>query len=92
MPRSNALTTRITERLVTLQLPAFAGEFDGGSSERDKVYAIAAARCGALGAKSQSNPNGLRMAATAPPTSSAHDLRGPWIWNVTQGPKSVGFS
>jgi serine/threonine-protein kinase HipA len=54
----DALTTQIIERLVTLQLPAVAGEFDGGSSVRDKVYAIAAARCGALGAKGQSNRTG----------------------------------
>ena len=33
----DALTTRITERLMTLQLPAFAGEFDGAKSVRDKV-------------------------------------------------------
>jgi serine/threonine-protein kinase HipA len=54
----DALTTQIIERLVTLQLPAVAGEFDGGSSVRDKVYAIAAARCAALGAKGQSNRTG----------------------------------
>ena len=54
----DALTTQIIERLVTLQLPAVAGEFDCGSSVRDKVYAIAAARCAALGAKGQSNRTG----------------------------------
>ena len=54
----DALTTQITERLVTLQLPAVAGEFDGASSVRDKVYAIAAARCAALGAKGQSDRTG----------------------------------
>jgi serine/threonine-protein kinase HipA len=54
----DALTTQIIKRLVTLQLPAVAGEFDGGSSVRDKVYAIAAARCAALGAKGQSNRTG----------------------------------
>jgi len=53
-----ALTTRITERLVTLQLPPFAGEFDGAKSVRDKVEAIAAARCAALGAKGQSDRTG----------------------------------
>ena len=53
-----ALTTQITERLVTLQLPAVAGEFDGARSVRDKVYAIAATRCAALGAKGQSDPTG----------------------------------
>jgi serine/threonine-protein kinase HipA len=54
----DALTTQIIVRLVTLQLPAVAGEFDGGSSVRDKVYAIAAARCAALGAKGKSNRTG----------------------------------
>jgi serine/threonine-protein kinase HipA len=54
----DALTTRITERLVTLQLPAFAGEFDVPKSVRDKVEAIAAARCTALGAKGQSDRTG----------------------------------
>jgi serine/threonine-protein kinase HipA len=53
-----ALVTRITERLVTLQLPAFAGEFGGAKSVHDKVEAIAAARCAALGAKGQSNRSG----------------------------------
>jgi serine/threonine-protein kinase HipA len=51
----DALTTRITERLMTLQLPEFAGEFDGAKSVRDKVEAIAAARCAALGAKGPSD-------------------------------------
>jgi len=51
----DALTTRITERLMTLQLPEFAGEFDGAKSVRDKVGAIAAARCAALGAKGPSD-------------------------------------
>jgi len=54
----DALTTQITERLVTLQLPAVAGEFDGACSVRDKVYAIAATRCAALGAKGQSDRTG----------------------------------
>lgn len=54
----DALTTRITERLVTLQLPAFAGEFGGAKSVRDKVEAIAAARCAALGVKGQSHRSG----------------------------------
>jgi serine/threonine-protein kinase HipA len=54
----DALTTQITERLVTLQLPAFADEFDAASSVRDKVYAIAATRCAALGAKGQSDRTG----------------------------------
>lgn len=53
-----AVITRITERLVTLQLPAFAGDFDGAKSMRDKVEAIAAARCAALGAKGQSDRSG----------------------------------
>ena len=53
-----AVITRITERLVTLQLPAFAGEFDGAKSVHDKVEAIAAARCAALGAKGQSDRSG----------------------------------
>lgn len=53
-----ALTTRITERLVTLQLPAFAGEFGGAKSVHDKVEAITAARCAALGAKGQSDRSG----------------------------------
>jgi serine/threonine-protein kinase HipA len=43
------LTARIIERLRTLQLPAFAGEFDGAKAVREKVEAIAAARCAALG-------------------------------------------
>ena len=45
----DALTTRIPERLMTLQLPAFASEFGGARAVRDKVEAIAAARCAALG-------------------------------------------
>ncbi len=53
-----ALVTRITERLVTLQLPAFAGEFGGAKSVHDKVEAIAAARCAALGAKGQADRSG----------------------------------
>jgi serine/threonine-protein kinase HipA len=53
-----AVITRITERLVTLQLPAFAGEFNGAKSVHDKVEAIAAARCAALGAKGQSDRSG----------------------------------
>ena len=44
----DALTTRIAERLGTLRLPAFAGEFDGATAVREKVVAIAAARCAAL--------------------------------------------
>lgn len=54
----DALATRITERLMTLQLPAFAGEFDGAKSVRDKVEAIAAARSAALGAKARSDRPG----------------------------------
>ncbi len=54
----DALETRITERLMTLQLPAFAGEFDGAKSVRDKVEAIAAARCAALGATARSDRPG----------------------------------
>ena len=46
------LTTRSTERLLTLQLPTFAGAFDGAKVMRDKVGTIAAARCAALGATS----------------------------------------
>ena len=52
----DALTSRIAERLRTLQFPAFAGEFDGAMSVRDKAAGIAAARCAALrmtGASSQ---------------------------------------
>jgi serine/threonine-protein kinase HipA len=54
----DALTTRITERLMTLQLPEVAGEFVGAKSVRDKVEAIAAARCAALGAKGPSDRTG----------------------------------
>lgn len=54
----DALTTRITERLMTLQLPAFAGEFDGARNVRDKVEAIATARCAALVTKSRSGRAG----------------------------------
>jgi serine/threonine-protein kinase HipA len=50
----DALATRVTDRLVTLQLPAFAGEFDGAKTVRDKIEAIAAARCVALSTKSRS--------------------------------------
>jgi serine/threonine-protein kinase HipA len=46
----DTLTARITERLKTLQLPAFAGAFDGAKAVHEKVVAIAAARCKALGA------------------------------------------
>jgi serine/threonine-protein kinase HipA len=53
-----AVVTRITERLVTLQLPAFAGEFGGAKSMRDKVEAIVAARCATLGANGQSDGSG----------------------------------
>jgi serine/threonine-protein kinase HipA len=49
-----ALTTRVTDRLPTLRLPAFAGEFDGAKTVRDKVEAIAAARCVSLSTKSRS--------------------------------------
>jgi serine/threonine-protein kinase HipA len=44
-----ALTTQISERLTSLQLPAFVIEFDGATAVREKVVAIAAARCAALG-------------------------------------------
>ena len=50
----DALTTRVTARLLTLQLPAFAGEFDGAKTVRDKVEAIVAARCVSLSTKSRS--------------------------------------
>jgi serine/threonine-protein kinase HipA len=50
----DALTTRVTARLLTLQLPAFAGEFDGAKTVRDKVEAIAAARCVSLSTKRRS--------------------------------------
>ena len=50
-----ALTTRIAERLMTLQLPAFAYEFDGAKTVRDKVEAIVAARCAALATKSHAD-------------------------------------
>lgn len=46
----DTLTAQITERLETLQLPAFAGAFDGARAVREKVVAITAARCEALGA------------------------------------------
>jgi serine/threonine-protein kinase HipA len=46
----DTLRARITERLKTLQLPAFAGAFDGAKAVREKVVAITAARCEALGA------------------------------------------
>jgi serine/threonine-protein kinase HipA len=46
----DTLIARITERLGTLQIPAFASEFDGAKAVRDKVEAIIAARCAALGA------------------------------------------
>jgi serine/threonine-protein kinase HipA len=49
-----ALTTRVTDRLLTLQLPAFAAEFDGAKTVRDKVEAIAAARCASLSTKNRS--------------------------------------
>ncbi|KDM68343.1 HipA domain-containing protein [Acidiphilium sp. JA12-A1] len=48
-----ALTTRITERLATLQLPAFAVEFADAKAVRDKVEAIATARCLALRRRGQ---------------------------------------
>lgn len=54
----DALAARITERLTTLQLPVFAGEFDGAKSMRDKVEAIVAARCAALDAKGRSDRPG----------------------------------
>jgi serine/threonine-protein kinase HipA len=50
----DALATRITDRLLTLHLPAFAGEFDGAKTVRDKVEAIVAARCVSLSTKSRS--------------------------------------
>lgn len=46
----DTLKAQITERLETLQLPAFAGAFDGARAVREKVVAITAARCEALGA------------------------------------------
>lgn len=46
----DTLKAQITERLETLQLPAFAGAFDGARAVREKVVAIIAARCEALGA------------------------------------------
>ena len=49
-----ALATRISERLTSLQLPAFASEFDGAKAIGDKVKAIVAARCAALGSTSGS--------------------------------------
>lgn len=54
----DALTTRIAERLLTLQLPAFTGEFDGAKVMRDKVGTIAAARCAALGVTSGNDQPG----------------------------------
>ena len=45
----DALATRIPERLTSLQLPAFASEFDGAKAVRDKLEAIVTARCAALG-------------------------------------------
>lgn len=54
----DALAARITERLTTLQLPAFAGEFDGAKSVRDKLEAIAAARCATLDTKGRSDRPG----------------------------------
>jgi serine/threonine-protein kinase HipA len=50
----DALATRVTDRLLTLQLPAFVGEFDGAKTVRDKVEAIVAARCVSLSTKSRS--------------------------------------
>ncbi|MDT7951127.1 MAG: HipA domain-containing protein [Acetobacteraceae bacterium] len=50
----DALATRVTDRLLTLQLPAFAGEFDSAKTVRDKVQAIAAARCVSLSTKRRS--------------------------------------
>ena len=50
----DALATRVTARLLTLQLPPFAGEFDGAMTVRDKVEAIVAARCVSLSTKSRS--------------------------------------
>ena len=50
----DALATRVTDRLMILQLPPFAGEFDGAKTLRDKVEAIAAARCVSLSTKSRS--------------------------------------
>ena len=49
-----ALATRITERLTSLHLPAFASEFDGAKGVRDQMEAIVAARCAALGSTSGS--------------------------------------
>jgi serine/threonine-protein kinase HipA len=50
----DALATQITERLMSLQLPGFAGEFDAAAAMREKVVAIAAARCAALSPASRS--------------------------------------
>jgi serine/threonine-protein kinase HipA len=54
----DALTTRIIERLKTLQLPALASEFDGAKAVRDKVETIVAARCAALATTSGSGRPG----------------------------------
>jgi serine/threonine-protein kinase HipA len=48
------LITRIAERLTVLRLPAFADEFVEAEAMREKVVAIAAARCTALGPTSGS--------------------------------------
>lgn len=48
-----ALITRIAERLTILQLPAFADEFVEAEAMRERVVAIAAARCTALGQTSR---------------------------------------
>jgi len=50
----DALTTRVTQRIKILQLPAFADAFDGAKAVRDKVEAIVAARCVSLSTKSRS--------------------------------------
>jgi serine/threonine-protein kinase HipA len=46
----DALTSRITERLLTLKLPTFARGVGGAETVRDKVWAIVASRCAGLGA------------------------------------------
>lgn len=47
------LATRMTEQLVTLELPSFAAAFKGAESMHRKVAAVVAARCAALATTSQ---------------------------------------
>ena len=49
----DALATWITARLTTLRIPDFASDFNGAKAVRDKVEAIVAARCAALGVTSR---------------------------------------